>query len=436
MHFEKITVVAILIVFLVNCGLVKAKSNRKIGIAGYIPPVVATPKGTSHKIPLVEKYLNDGELDYGENILRRKLRYQRDDDQLRFGLGMLQFISGVENLMQDVYRYGLNDDFRKGIGPEINFIEKNPQPEALTYMKLRGSIKKFSTRLKEAESTLSSVSDPEVKLPLHFGNIKLDLNGDGFARDNETFWKIYSGLPDSESLQEQASNQFVITFDKGDVHWLRGYCHLLMAGCDILLAHDFSQTFDCSAHLVFANVKSPYRFLQLKKHAHNHPQDDINLLDYIAIIHTLSWDVKEPRRMKSALYHLESCVEQSHYMWSHIKAEKDDEREWIPNPHQTGVIPNVAVNEKMIDAWLNFLGDVEKVLKGEVLVTFWRGDEGYGVNVRRVFLEPRNLDLVLWVQGSSASPYLEKGKLTKMETWRKLDRAFGRQIPGFALWFN
>jgi hypothetical protein len=51
-------------------------------------------------------------------------------------------------------------------------------------------------------------------------------------------------------------------------------------------------------------------------------------------------------------------------------------------------------------------------------------------------LEPRPLDLVLWVQGTAATPYLEKGELTKPAVWNRLTRVFGGEFVGFAIWFN
>ena len=45
-------------------------------------------------------------------------------------------------------------------------------------------------------------------------------------------------------------------------------------------------------------------------------------------------------------------------------------------------------------------------------------------------------DLVLWVQGSAATPYLEKGEFTRHEVWDRLLRVFEGEFVGFALWFN
>ena len=67
---------------------------------------------------------------------------------------------------------------------------------------------------------------------------------------------------------------------------------------------------------------------------------------------------------------------------------------------------------------------------------FWRTDDGRGINLRRVFTEPRAFDLVLWVQGTAAHPYLEKGPLSTPEVWARFNRLFQGEFIGFALWFN
>src|SRR5262245_13535826 len=123
-------------------------------------------------------------------------------------------------------------------------------------------------------------------------------------------------------------------------------------------------------------------------------------------------------------------------MWKLAMAETDDDHEWIPNPKQHSVIPEVRVTLEMVDQWQAFLDEADAILAGKKLIPFWRGAGDLGVNVRRVFLEPKRFDLVLWVQGSAAAPYLEKGPVTKRETWERLMRVFEGNFIGFAFWFN
>ena len=96
----------------------------------------------------------------------------------------------------------------------------------------------------------------------------------------------------------------------------------------------------------------------------------------------------------------------------------------------------------MIDVWLETLDEAEQVLQGKKLIPFWRGKAGErGVNLRRVFTEPRTFDPIEWVQGTAAVPYLEKGPLTKLgdpHMGDRLNKAFGGpfNIIGYGFWFN
>jgi hypothetical protein len=230
-----------------------------------------------------------------------------------------------------------------------------------------------------------------------------------------------------------------VVFDRGDVAWLRGYCHLLMALSEVALAYDGQELFDCTAHLFFANVETPHKFLtdpeEGKQVGFFNVPGDVNLVDLIAVVHLIRLPVKEPDRLKAALGHLEQMLALSKESWKYILAETDDDHEWIPNPQQTGAL-GVRVTKEMVTSWLAFLDEAEEVLAGKRLVPFWRGREERGVNLHRVFTEPRPIDLVLWVQGTAATPYLEKGPLTRPEVWARLQRVFGGEFIGFALWFN
>ncbi len=165
-------------------------------------------------------------------------------------------------------------------------------------------------------------------------------------------------------------------------------------------------------------------------------EDYGDILDAVAMIHMLHLPLTEPARKKTALAHLESMIALSHESWKFILAETDDDHEWVPNTKQHTVMPGGAVTIEMVKGWLEFLDEAKALLKGEKLIPFWRKGEDLGINLRRVFTEPRTFDLVLWVQGTAAAPYLEKGTLTKPETWQRFQNIFRGQFIGFALWFN
>ncbi len=153
------------------------------------------------------------------------------------------------------------------------------------------------------------------------------------------------------------------------------------------------------------------------------------------MIHLVRLPVVEPDRLKSALGHMETMVALSRSSWASILAETDDDHEWLPAPKQHAVITGVTVTAEMLEGWTTFLSEFESILAGRKLLPFWRG-RNLGINFRRIFTEPRILDLVLWVQGSAAGPYVEEGEVTSRAFWQRLNRVFNGEFIGFAIWFN
>ncbi|HEX8201533.1 MAG TPA: hypothetical protein VF590_13695 [Isosphaeraceae bacterium] len=390
--------------------------------------------------PMAERYLMEGRLAAGETALREALEEDPKGAQARFGLGVVQFLRGVERLVQTLHRYGLRPDVTGGMVPFARLpVPPNPDPRRIDLAEARAIFQQFLDDLARAEATLAQVDEPDVTLPLHFGRIRLDLDGDGHAAEEETLWRMYTRLNRRQAnLTSAEAEAFVIAFDRGDVAWLRGYCHLLMALSEAVLAYDGREPFNHAAHLFFPKVESPFGFLQRRGRAADdlNPMDEAFVTDAIALVHVLRLPVAEPRRMTEALGHLEAMIACSRASWKHILAEADDDHEWIPNPKQGTVMPGGRVSQEMVRGWMDFLDEAEALLDGRTLVPFWRDAGGQGVNLRRVFTEPGPFDLVLWVQGTAAVPYLEEGRVTTPEVWRRLQRVFGGEFFGFALWIN
>jgi hypothetical protein len=414
--------------------------RRVILVLTIVTLSVRGASASEESVALVEKHLQAGTLAAGETALEAVLKQNPRDDEARFGLGAVQFVRSVEGLSQALYRHG----FLHGVGrfapvafPGSNIpIPNNPAPQPLNYDQARKIVQDFVSGLAKAEATLAKVESDKVKLPLHFGMVRLDFDGDGKAGEDETLWRIYANLNRQAGLQVADAKQFVIAFDAADVYWLRGYCHLLMTLGEIKLAHDWRELFERAGHLLFAKTESPYPFLKEIGPDDHNAFSFASIADLIALVHTINFKVAEPKRMTAALEHLESMVALSRKSWDLILKEADDDHEWIPSPKQTGVIPNVKVTPEMVEGWKEFLTETEAIVKGNKLLPFWRGTEARGINLRRVFTEPKTLDLVLWVQGTGAAPYLEKGTLTDQAVWARLMRVFEGEFIGFAMWFN
>lgn len=387
------------------------------------------------KLPLAEAFLTTGKLSEGETSLATALKANPKDDQARFGLGVVQFMHAVERRMQAFHRYGFRTDIAGRGNPITNLpVPFNANPEALDASKARSLLQSWVEELKTVESTLAGITDPEVKLPLHFGLIKLDFNEDGRFAEDEILWKIYSRYNPSATPNAEAAAAFVIAFDRGDVDWLRGYCHLLSAVSETLLAYDFGPVLDEFGFYLFSGMKPKHTYQEVR---------DVRtfeigtILDAVALIHAIRLPLADANRLKSALAHLESTSALSRSSWKSIQAETDDDQEWIPNSRQHSVVPNAQVTPEMIQGWFTFLDEFEAILAGKKLLPFWRGkDPAMGVNLRKMFTEPKPLDLIRWVQGPGVEAFLERGEVTSARVWGRLNQIFHGNFVGFAIWFN
>lgn len=388
---------------------------------------------------LTERLLSAGKLAEAETGLSALVKAHPDDPEAQFGLGVTRFLRGIERLAQSFHHHGLKSTVLGNLIPFARLpVPPNEHPEPIAYADLRNIMQALADDLAKAESALASVGDKEVKLPLHFGRIRLDLDGNGQAGPDERLWKLYLVL--NGQLQNRVTAEqceaFIIAFDRGDVAWLRGYCHLLMAITETYLAHDGQELFDHTGPMFFPGAVSRFAFLRRSADEQRKPESLPDILDAIAMIHLIRLPVKEPARMKSALGHLESMLALSHESWKYIIAETDNDHEWVPNPKQTSVLPDGTVTVDMVKSWMIFLDEARSILDGKKLIPFWRDAGGRGINLRRVFTEPQTCDLILWIQGTAAAPYLEQGPLTDAATWRRLQEVFRGNFIGFAIWFN
>ena len=172
--------------------------------------------------PQAEEYLRTGQLSEGATALQAHLKKSPADDEARFGLGVVQFFQSFEHLGGTLYDYGLRteDAFRGLPAPIREMLAQNPNPKTISYNDMRQMLQTWVNDLKAAEKTLSAVKDSNVKLPLHVGLIKVDLLGNGTPVDAK-FLLSQTGGPQ----QQQAAENLVVDFDRGDADWLAGYCN-------------------------------------------------------------------------------------------------------------------------------------------------------------------------------------------------------------------
>ncbi len=394
--------------------------------------------------PTVAGHLQQGHIAAAETYLREQLTADPQHAQARFASGVVQVLAAIEQLGQQQYRYGVLSGTVRSL-PVLRLpVPVNPQPQPVTYPQVRQVFLDFQTRLIQAEAELAKVDvQKDVKLPLDLMAIRLDLTGDGKSDDKEDFLTIFGVA--NRRQPGIGPQDMRVTFDAGDVPWLRGYCHFLAAFCDMVLAYDHQRLFDHCGHLVYPQPVPSAPVAEAIDAGER--GFDTDIADFIAAIHLINFPVKEPKRMASARAHLLEMIRTSRQSWTLILAETDNDHEWLPNPRQTGVL-GVPVTREVIDGWHGVLAEMEDLLEGRKLVPFWRDYtrflgparpipmEGRGINLKRFFDEPRDFDLILTLQGSGALPYLERGPLSRPETWNNLTRIFRGQFFGFAVWFN
>jgi hypothetical protein len=391
----------------------------------------------------IDSFLIEGRLSDAEKFARAKLSENPNDDQSRYGLGVVQFMQSIERLGQAMYEYQPRDRYTNWI-PFVRFpVPKNDSPAEVSLEDLRQLIQKVADDLQAADETLSQIKSEDVKLPLHLLNLHIDFNKNGKIDEQEDLtetYRRYLSIPaNSDDAAKKTIRETVVVFDRSDVEWMRGYTCLLRAMCEMFLAYDHSEMWDVGGRLLFEKGETQYQWQEeeyIDRSTGSWQTPDF--LDIIAMVHNARFKLSEPDRLKKAHELLLRTIQHSREMWKLVKAETDNDREWIPGPSQNSAITRARVNNEMIGAWEDFLIEAEKILNGETLVPFWRGkDPKRGVNIKKVFHEPRDLDLVLWVQGSGAVSYVQEGEnITSPAMWRRLQRTFGGDFIGFAIWFN
>jgi hypothetical protein len=372
--------------------------------------------------PLVEKYLHAGELARGEQALLAGLEKCPADDQLRFGLGVLQFVRAVERLGQSLYEYGARAD-----GTIVPFLRvpvpKNDKPSAISYKALGRVFDVLLADLARAERTLAGVKDERVKLPLRLAGVRLDLTGGGKPTDK--LLDILVRLNGRRFELLKANPDFLVCFDRGDVAWLRAYCHLLSAMLEGYRALDLEADFDKRVGGVFPKVEVTGRS---------------------GGVDGGSLRIADGARLGRFRKHLLAVCELNRETWKFIRAEADDDHEWLPHPGQKGVL-GLPVTDAMIDRWLAMVEQLEGLLKGERLVpsrllALLAADPGQkGLNFKTLLDDPPATLSVGKLHKDGIDPkYLEAEAAKKpfdlaalFAVWRLFDGPLG---VAYMAWFN
>jgi hypothetical protein len=392
---------------------------------------------------LLRRHAQAGTLAEGEKALAALVAAKPADAEARAALGFAKFARTIERLGQSLHRYGLRPPPNAGMMiPVLRFpVPPNSRAEPVDYTRMRSIYANLLADLAEVESTLAALPPGDFKLRIDLNAIRLDVDADGNGTPEESLGAILRDTmrpPGRRSPQSEPDplKPWNVAFDRADTIWLRGYGKLLSTFSEFVLAHDWSEAFGATAQLFFPRVEGGNGIASLSQ-----PDPSLggveasSIADIIAFLHMVRFPVVEPQRMKRARSLLLEAVALSRENWKAILAETDDEDEWLPSPKQkSSAIGNPGITEEIVTNWLTTLSQFEAALEGNVLVGHWRFNKG--IDLKQVFEEPRTFDLVLWVTGPAAVPYLKDGETLTQGTVQQWQRMFGGNFLGFALWFN
>lgn len=364
------------------------------------------------------------------------------DPAAAYAAGAGEFFTALEILAGGLHRHGFESP-RSFTLPLMRLpVPDNPDPEPLTYGQFRAILVAFRDRLEKSAATLGSVpADADIGMVIDLARLGIDLNEDGQIAPDESAAAIMASLSRGGGAPDAAAPALTFRFDRADGYWLQGYAEFLMAQADFWLAHDFKNTFDGSFHMLFPRAKLPLQDTLVPLDGGMNGgilSSEWRLADFISLVHLINWQVVEPERRQAARRHLMEMIRLSREDWKAIRAETDNDREWLPGPQQKGASPltGLEVGEEQVQAWLAALDMAEDLLEGRTLLPHFRiADKG--INMKRFFDEPKPFDLVLSITGPAIAPYLEHGKILTSEEFNQIQRQFGGAgFLTFALWFN
>jgi hypothetical protein len=321
--------------------------------------------------PLAEKFLHNGKLADGEKASLLALDVNPNDDEARFGLGVIQFVRAVENLGKALHEYGAVSE--KATYPFLRLpVPRNETPSTISYKSLGRVLDAFAADLGRAEATLAGIKDDNVKLRLRLAKITLDFTGTG--KDRTTLIDLLNKMNGGRFDFQKANPDFRVHFDRGDVAWLRAYCHLLSAMVEGYRAVDEEPGFEARVKDIFPKVEASVK------------KAEPDWYGGLTVV-----DAPRLRRMR---LHLVAVCELNRETWEHIRKETDDDFEWLPNPKQTDQL-GLPLTDERIDRWLAMMEQWEGLLKGECLVPDYllrfvhaAHPAGKGLNLKKLLDDP------------------------------------------------
>ncbi len=382
----------------------------------------------ANKTEDLDAFLREGRIDAGLSVFAT-----RSDNEGLFSLAVLQTLDGLQHFSAGCNQLGINPEFIRDGFPFFRVVlprAGEPPGRVATPAEVAGQFQALRNSLRRANATLARMDEKEFGVEVNLSKIRLDLDGDGKCSSNETLVASLERVL-TPNTSAHGGGDMVVRFDSADAMWLKGYTHLLSGVLDLLLAYDWRPVWDQCAHVIFLKPEPPpplARFLSA-------PERSDHWADLIAALHNMRLQLVDREGLVHARDEFRAMLSCSRLCWERVLAEKDNDKEWLPSPRQTG-LRGFKVTQAQVDAWMRVVDELEAVANGQKLLAHWRLKPGFGINVHKLIASPPPLDLVLLLQGSALVPYVEEGVVSDLAAWRRLTEPFGPGFPRFAIWSN
>ena len=163
--------------------------------------------------------------------------------------------------------------------------------------------------------------------------------------------------------------------------------------------------------------------------------DTRSMADFALIVLKSLEQQPDVAHMQAARDDWRAMISHNRQFWSALSLETDNDREWIPNPQQTAAL-GIEIPESFALAWQKTLEDAEALLEGHLLIPHSLLPAGSGISLSAYFDNPAPLNLIDWIHGIGAYPYVAKGPVMTEQNWQAFNRLTGGRAGGFALFFN
>ena len=352
----------------------------------------------------------------------------------QFALGALHFLRGVEKTLQTRWQYNATlDDFDL---PVMRLpVPANPEAKAFKPDLITGIFTDLLADMDASRTALASVPEgAEVALEIDLADLWFDINMNNTRDIGEGVIEVgafaISGSPDLGDAE--GLPPLDIRFDTADVAWLTAYTHLLSATGELVVAFDPTEA-------IFNVMNAAQKMDELRGRPYSRSgfisATETRWIDQFAMAYGALNQQPDANHTRAAHAHLLNMIAQNKIFWAAVDAETDNANEWIANARQTSAI-GVDLPPETGAAWQAILGDVEAMLKGELLIPYWRlGDVG-GVNVQKLFMDPPVFDIVTWVQGHGLLPYLERGPRISPDSFERFEDLTGGNLLPLSFLFN